>query len=137
MAVKILINEKNQKLNYPAVTINSKLRRLTLNQPAFSLLVKEHGTESEYAQILWDDTEAQGIFWIVLCNPESPGSRKLDISSKTTRTCNITSLRPVLNWNTTETTRFEMTYDKQLKAGKINTGKPLGLEGRDSNEKTN
>jgi hypothetical protein len=135
MTVKVLINEKNQRLNHPAVTINPKLRRLMLNQQAFSLLLKDHGTESQYVQILYDYADPKGIFWIKMCNPELPGSRKLDTTSKSTRTCNISSLLQVLNLNSTETTRFEMTYDKQLKAGKVNTGKPLGLEVSDSNEK--
>lgn len=136
MTVKILINEKNQRLNHPAVTINPNLRRLTINQQSFSLLLKEYGTESPYAQILWDDAEAnKGIFWIRLCNAESPGSRKLDVSSKTTRTCSISSLLQVLNLNSTETTRFEMTYDKQLKALKVDTGNPLRTEGSQYDEK--
>lgn len=135
MAVKILINEKNQRLNHPAVTINPKLRRLTLNQQAFSMLVKENGTESHYAQILYDDTQAEVIFWIKLCDAKSLGGRKLDSCSKSTRTCNIASLMQVLNWTTTETARFEMTYDKQLKAGKVDPRKPLRTEGSQDDEK--
>ena len=136
MTVKILINEKNQRLNIPAVTINAKLSRLTLNQHAFSLLLQEHGKESHHVQILWDDADVnKEIFWIKLSNPESPGSRKLDTASKCTRTCNISSLLQVINFNATETTRFEMTYDKQLKAGRVNTGKPLTLEWRAHNDK--
>jgi hypothetical protein len=130
MAVKVLISTKNQRLNFPAVTVNVKLRRLSLNQSATSLLIREYGGESSYAQILLDDAEEnKGLCWIKLCDGKSPGSRKLDSSSKSTRTCNITGLIESLNLSNTETTRFEMQLDKQLKAGKIDTNKPLDHEG--------
>lgn len=129
MSAKVLISTKNQRFNFPAVTINAKLNRLTLNQPAFLLLVKEYGAESQYAQILLDDAEENtGIFWIKLCDGKSPGSRKLDASSRSTRTCNITGLIESLNWSNTETTRFEMEWDQELKAGRIDTNRPLGSE---------
>jgi len=128
MTAKVLISEKNRRFNFPAVTMSAKLRRLSLNQPAFSLL-KEHGGESSYIQILLDDAEDnKGIFWIKLCDGISPGSRKLDASSKSTRTCNVTGLIESLNFSNPETTRFEMQLDRELKAGKIDTKKPLGLE---------
>ncbi len=130
MTAKVLISEKNQRFNFPVVTISLKLKRLSLNQPAFSLLVKEYGAESAYIQILVDDTEEnKGICWIKLCDGKSPGSRKLDSSSKSTRTCNVTTLIESLNWTKLETTRFEMQWDQELEAGKIDTKKPLGSEG--------
>jgi hypothetical protein len=129
MTVKVLIGEKNPRLNYPAVSISAKQKRLILNQPAFLRLVEEYGAESQYVQILCDDEDNSGIFWVKLCDGTSAGSRKLDSPSKSTRTCNITNLIEVLNWNTTETTRFEMTWDKHLKAGKVETNKALVSEG--------
>ena len=129
MTAKVLISEKNRRFNFPVATISSKLRRLSLNQPAFSLLVKENGAESAYIQILVDDTEEnKGICWIKLCDGKSPGSRKIDKSSKSTMTCNITTLIESLDWTKLETSRFEMQWDQELEAGKINTRKPLGSE---------
>jgi hypothetical protein len=130
MTAKVLISDKNRRFSFPVVSISSKLRRLSLNQPAFSLLVKEYGSESAYIQILVDDTEEnKGICWIKLCDGKSMGGRKLDASSKSTRTCNITTLIESLNWTKLETTRFEMLWDQELEAGKIDTKKPLGSEG--------
>lgn len=129
MTVKVLISDKNLRLNYPAVSISVKQKRLILNQPAFSLLVKEYGKESQYVQILCDAEDNSGIFWIKLCDGTSAGSRKLDSPSTSTRSCSVSNLIEVLNWTTTETTRFEMIWDKHLKAGKIETDKPLGFEG--------
>lgn len=129
MTVKVLVGDKNQRLNYPAVSISSKQRRLTLNQPAFSLLIMEYGAESQYAQILIDD-EHSGIFWIKLCDGTSIGCKRLDSSSTSTRTCSISNLIEVLNWTTTETARFKMIWDDQIEAGKIDTNKPLNFEER-------
>ena len=135
MTVKVLVSEKNQRLNYPAVSISSKQKKLTLNQPAFSLLVMEYGKDSQYVQILFDDEDNTGTFLIKLCDATSVGSRKLDVPSKGTRTCSISNLIEVLKWTTTETTRFEMTYDNQFKAGKVDTNKPLDFDERQYNEK--
>lgn len=130
MSVKVLINTKNQRFNFPAVSVNVKLRRLSLNQSAFLFLVEQYESESQYAQILLDDSkENKGVFWVKLCDGKSPGSRKLDSSSKSTRTCNIRGLIESLNLSNTETSRFEMQWDQELEAGKINTQKPLGSEG--------
>jgi hypothetical protein len=129
MSAKVLISTKNQRFNFPAVTINAKLNRLTLNQSAFLLLVKEYGAESQYAQILLDDAEEnKGLFWIKFCDGKSPGSLKLDASSRSTRTCNISSLIESLNLSNAGTTRFEMERDQELKAGRIDTNRPLGSE---------
>jgi hypothetical protein len=130
MAVKVLIiSDKNPRLNYPAVSISAKQKRLILNQPAVLRLIEEYGTESQYVQILCDAEDNSGIFWVKLCDATSVGSRKLDSPSKSVRTCSISNLIEVLNWTTTETTRFEMTWDKHLKAGKVETDKPLVSEG--------
>ncbi len=130
MTVKILINE-NRRLNYPAVSISTTLSRLTLNKEAFLLLVKEHGSESQYAEILLDDVENKGIFYIKLCDGTSAGSRKLDAPSKSSRTFNINNLIQALNLNFTTTTRFKMDYDKVLKTAKVNTTEPISTEGKE------
>ena len=130
MTVKVLVSEKNHRLNYPAVSISKKQTKLTLNQPAFSLLNREYGEESQYVQILFDDEDNTGIFWIKLCDSTSRGCRKLDTPSKATRTCSISNLIQVLNWTNTNTTRFEMIWDDQIEAGKVDTNKPLNFEER-------
>jgi hypothetical protein len=130
MTVKILVNE-NRRLNFPAASISTHLNRLTLNKEAFLCLVKEHGSESQYAEILLDDAEdKKGIFYIKFCDGTSAGSRKLDAPSKSSRTFNINNLIQALNLNFTTTTRFKMDYDKVLKAAKVNTNEPIVSSGR-------
>jgi len=130
MAVKVLISKKNQRFNFPVATVNVQLRRLSLNQAAFLLLVKEYGSESSYIQILLDDSdENKGLCWIKLCDGKSPGSRKLDASSRSTRTCNITGLIESLKLSNDGTTRFEMEWDRELMAGKVDANRPIGSEG--------
>jgi hypothetical protein len=131
MTVTILANE-NRRLNYPAVSISTSLSRLTLNKEAFLLLKKEHGSESDYAEILLDDAEdKKGIFYIKLCDGTSAGSRKLDAPSKSSRTFNINNLIQALNLNFTTTTRFKIEYDKSLKAAKVNTNEPISAGGKE------
>lgn len=130
MTVKVLVNEKNQRLSYPAISISKNQKKLTLNQPAFCLLMEEYGKDSQYAQILFDDEDNAGIFWIKLSDGTSIGSRKLDLPSKHTRTCSIGNLIEVLNWTNTNTTKFELIWDDQIDAGKVDTNKPLNFEER-------
>ena len=86
MTIQILISEKN-RLNRAAISINTKFKRLTINQPAFFQLIRKHGTASEYVQILLDVAhENKGIFWIRFCDGDATGSFKLESDSKGTRT---------------------------------------------------
>jgi hypothetical protein len=126
MSLKVLFSEKHQRFSHPVVTISPKLERLTLNRAAFSMLVEEFGKPSEYCQILWDEDNDSTIFWITLCDITSLGSRRLDVSSKSTRTCSISILIDSLGWDpSTDTSRYNMTYDKKLKAGMVDTKNPL------------
>ena len=125
MTVKVLVSEKHKRFNQPVVTLSPKLQRLTLNRAAFSMLVKEYAGESQYAQILWDDEDNSGIFWIVLCEATAPGCRKLDVSSRSTRTCCITTLIESLGYTSSDTSHYHLTWDKQIKGGKVNTNEPL------------
>lgn len=120
MAIRILMSETTERRNIPSVAISSKLRRLTLNKEAFLLLSSKYGSKFEYFQILVDDDE-KGIFWIKPCEKESPGSKKLDSPSTGTRTCHVSMLLKEFNWSRKDTARFQIEWDEQLQAGKIDT----------------
>lgn len=130
MAIKTLIC--GNKINQPAVSIQMKKKRLMINKMAWALLVKQNGSESDYIEILVDDSEGKNnAFWVRLCDQESLGSRKLDKSSPSTRTCNISDLISALDLDISTTTRYGMEVDKTQKAAKVDVAKPLsGLEGK-------
>ena len=135
MAIKVLINRN--RFNQPAVTIQPKNNRLMLNKQAWEYLTKEGGADCQYVEILMDDAQSkQEIFYIKLCDPETLGSRKLDVSSPSTRTCNITDLVRALKLTITQTTSYKMEWDQSENAGRIDTANPLsGCERQVKNEK--
>lgn len=124
MAIRVLMSEKTARRNIPSVSISSKLRRLSLNKESFLLLTSKYGSEFEYFQILVDDEE-KGIFWLKPCEKESPGSKKLDSPSPGTRTCHVSMLLREFNWSIKDTARFEVEWDDQVEAGKIDTRQNL------------
>ena len=77
MAVRVLTNKRVQRRNLPVVAISSKLRRLTLNKHAVTLMINEYGKIPEYGQILVDD-EQKGIFWVRPADANQEGTNKFD-----------------------------------------------------------
>lgn len=118
MSIKILVTEKNQRLHVPAVTISNDRERLTLNREAVHLLTTIGGDPLEFIQIMTDD-EQPDLVWIKPCSPESPGSRKLDHPSASTRTCHIRTLLQEIDWKIPETVRFRISLNSELQAGEI------------------
>jgi hypothetical protein len=123
MTIRILQNEDRPRKNFPSVALNSKLKRLTLNKIGFNLLSSKHGTESEFVQILVDD-ERPKVFWIRLCGPEENGAKKLDKPSPGTRSTNIAVLLAELNLKFEKTERVGLTWDEEIKAGRVDLEQP-------------
>ena len=127
MAIRVLQNEDRPRKNFPSVAINSKLKRLTLNKIGFNFLYLKHGKESEFIQILLDDDRPK-VFWIRLCIPEAVGAKKMDRPSPGTRSCNIAVLLNELHLKFEKTARFNLTWDEEVKAGKIDLKEGSGKE---------
>lgn len=124
MAIRVLFSEKSQRRNIPTAAISSKLKRLTLNRDAYALLTEKFGVEPEHLQILVDD-DFKGIFWIKPCEKEVQGSKKLDSPSPGTRSLHISLLLNEFNWSIKDTSRFEVIWDTNLEAGRIDTTQRL------------
>jgi hypothetical protein len=124
MAIRVLTSDRGLRRNIPTVAISLKLRRLTMNKDAYSLLTSQFGSEPEYLQILVDD-DMKGIFWIRPCEKEVPGSKKLDSPSPGTRSLHISMLLKEFKWSTKDTARFEIVWDESVQAARIDTNKRL------------
>ena len=126
MAVTILLNKVNQKINRPIVTISPKIKRLSLNRSAV-LMMTSHTQASQFVQILMD-SDKKDVFWVRFCDEESTGSIKLDKTSTFTRTCSVTPLVHLLRGKINEKTRFPMSWDESMNAGKIDVLNPVTLD---------
>lgn len=124
MAIRVLMSDKSQRRHIPTAAISSKLKRLTLNTDAYGLLAIQFGSEPEYLQVLVDD-DVKGVFWLKPCEKEVPGSKKLDSPSPGTRSLHISVLLTEFNWLLKDTARFEVVWDENVQAGRIDTNKRI------------
>ena len=124
MGIRVLMSDRSQRRNVPTAAISSKLKRLTLNKDSYALLTTHYGSEPEYLQILVDDDE-KGIFWIKPVEKEVPGAKKLDSPSPGTRSLHISVLLTEFNWLLKDTARFEVVWDENVQAGRIDTNKRI------------
>lgn len=131
MAVRILVGKDSLRGKGPGVTVNQKLKRLTFNKSGFELLKDHYKGEPEYVQILLDD-DRPGVFWLRLVDANSPGAKKLDKSSTSTRSFNISLLIKEMNLELENTKRCNLIWDEKI--GGIRADLELDKE-KEMNEK--
>lgn len=108
MTLKIL--ENVNRVHRPSITLQPSSGRLLFNKLAWLELVERNGTESSYVQIMIDE-ETKQSFWLKLCDSTALGSRKLDVPSPNTRTCNIGNLLEALALKIDCKTKLNLIYD--------------------------
>jgi hypothetical protein len=113
MAVRILVGQDSLRGKGPGITINQKLRRCTFNKSGFELLKEHYKGDAEYIQILLDD-ERPGVFWLKLVDAKSPGAKKLDKSSSSTRSFNISLLIKEMSLELENTKRCDLIWDEKI-----------------------
>lgn len=121
MAIRIMMAKDSLRGKGPGVTINQKLKRCTFNRAGFELLKERYKGDSEYIQILLDD-DLPGVFWVKLVEENTPGAKKLDKSSSTTRTFNISLLIKELDLKLKDTKRCNLIWDDEIDAAKVDLG---------------
>ena len=117
MGVRILLNNSARGKS-ASVTINSGLKRATLNQAGLELLKEHYKEEANYVQVMVDDDNPK-CFYLRLCEQESPGSRKMDRPSKSNRSINISSLIREIDLKLESTQRFPLVWNDKVGAGKV------------------
>ena len=90
-----------------------------VNQAGFELLQKHYEGETNFLQVLLDDDDPN-MFWLRLCDPEAPGSKKMDRPSASTRSVNIALLISEMGLNLDGTKRFPIIFDDEVQATRVN-----------------
>jgi hypothetical protein len=103
--------------------VNIKLSRLLLYKQAYEILETHYGQQVDFVQILTDEDRSI-FFWLRPCDSDAPGARKMDKTSKSTRTLSIRSLLKELKLKSKETVRFRLQWDGEENAARIDISQP-------------
>jgi hypothetical protein len=118
MTVKVLEGDFGRKRYAPSVTINSKIKRLTINKSGMALLKSEFNV-TNFLQILFDD-ERTDVFWVRLCVSTDVGAKRLAPASPNTKSVAVQGLLAKLKWDVNYTVRAPMVWDNEVRAARIN-----------------
>lgn len=110
MAFRLLVSERSRRWYKPTATINTKLRRMTLNSESLAML--DIATRCfGYVQIYVDDS-VPNVCWINLCKKEAGGAKKINRPSPKTRSLDVSTLLTEFNWSRKGSFCFDVTLDK-------------------------
>lgn len=124
MRLEPVADERFVRRDQPMVSINPKLKRLTIYQKTREMMIKKGGVpDFEYVVLLFDeDGEFPNTFWIKPVKEGEPNARKLNATSDSTRTLAVSMLLNKLKWGEkkkNETERFKVTWDKQARCARV------------------
>ena len=123
MTVKVLEGDFCRKRYAPSVTINSKIKRLTINKTGMVLLsdnsMQPRTYNNDSLQILFDD-ERTDVFWVRLCVSTDVGAKRLAPASPNTKSVAVQGLLAKLKWDVDYTVRAPMVWDNEVRAARIN-----------------
>jgi hypothetical protein len=123
MVLEVFIDDRYRHRGSSCVSINVQLSRLILYKQAYQILETHYGQELDFLQVLLDD-DRPNFFWLKPCDSEAPGSRKMDRTSKSTRTLSVRSLLKKMKITSKETIRFGLAWDEKADAGRIDISQP-------------
>lgn len=118
MALVVLGNPKYASREKPMVSINPKLRRISMNKLCVELIQAEYGKDFKHIQILID-TDASDRFWIRPCEPDDGDSRLVNMTTGATRTVSCSQLLANVTWTGTKTEAFLAEWDEENQAVKV------------------
>ena len=118
MVLEVFIDDRYRHRGSSCISINVQLSRLILYKEAYQILETHHGQEVDFLQILLDK-DRPNLFWLKPCDSNAPGSRKMDRTSKSTRSLSVRAVLKKLNITSKETLRFGLTWDEEADAGRI------------------
>ena len=118
MATKVLINDRYRHRGSEYVSVNPKLSRLLIYKQGYEVVRINYGQEVDFVQVL-TDPDRPSFFWLKPCDSNAPGMRKLDKTSKYTRTLSIRALLKELDWKPKGTVRLKLEWDDEEKAARI------------------
>ncbi len=126
MRLEPVADERFVRRDSPMVSINPKLKRLTIYQKTREMMIEKSGVQDfEYVTLFVDeDGEFPYTFWFKPVKEGEPNARKLNVTSDSTRTLAISMLLNKLKWHGQKTERFPVTWDKQAKCARVDLPVP-------------
>jgi len=121
MRLTPVADERFVRRDHPMVSINPKLKRLTIYQKTREMMIEKSGVQDfEYVILLLDEEgEFPHSFWIKPVEEGAPNSRKLNVTSDSTRTLAISMLLNKMEWGGKKTERFPVVWDKKAKCVRV------------------
>jgi hypothetical protein len=126
MKLKAVADERFLRRDHPMVSINPKLKRLTIYQKAREMMIEKSGIPDFEYVILFLDEEGEfpNSFWMQPVNEGTLNARKLNVTSDSTRTLAISMLLKKMKWDGKKTERFPVTWDKKNKCARVDLSVP-------------
>ena len=123
MALETFIDDRYRHRGSACVSIQPKLSRLLLYKMAYEILETHYGKDVDFVLILLDK-DRPNFFWIRPSDSDAPGARKLDKTSKNTRTLSIRSLIKKLRISSEKTVIFGIIWDEEAAAARVDISEP-------------
>ena len=100
------------------VSVNPKLKRITLYKATKSLMSEKSGQNNFNHVLLLKSPTSKDKFWIRPCDPTHPGARKLN-SNGVTKTLSCSMLLHEVCWEPEKTINLEVKWDDNYNALKV------------------
>ncbi|MGO9570512.1 MAG: hypothetical protein ACLP5H_23525 [Desulfomonilaceae bacterium] len=126
MKLKAVADERFLRRDHPMVSINPKLKRLTIYQKTREMMIEKSGVPDFEYVILFLDEEGEfpHSFWMKPANEGELNARKLNVTSDSTRTLAISMLLNKMEWGGKKTERFPVIWDKRNKCARVDLPVP-------------
>lgn len=119
MALIAISDKRHVNRGRPMISINTKLRRIIINKTTRELMIKHYNKKEFEHILLFIDPEVPNTFWMRPCESDKENARRLYSTSDYTRTVSCSLLLNRLDWKSTKTESFPVTWDDKNDAAKI------------------
>jgi hypothetical protein len=128
MTIRVVetFREREKSKVKPSVTIMPRIYKLMFNAVACNLLRQGYGNKVEVVQLLVDDN-LSGIFWIKPVSSNEKETRRLVNNGASVKGIYIKELLEEFNWGLKDSSRYVLTWDEKMKAGRVDTKRPVKI----------
>jgi hypothetical protein len=127
MALIVVSDKRYVNRSKAMISLNSKLKRIVMNKTTREMMIEQYKKEFEHVLLL-RDPEVTNCFWIRPVEPDQEGARQLNSTSGSTRLISCSLLLHELNWQSTKTETFPISWDPENLAFKVDITKKGGEE---------
>jgi len=127
MALVVVSDKRYVNRSKAMISLNSKLKRIVMNKTTREMMIEQYKKEFEHVLLL-RDPDIDNVFWIRPVEPDQEGARQLNSTSGSTRLISCSLLLHELNWQSTKTESFPISWDPENLAFKVDITKKGGEE---------